>query len=80
MFLKVTLPIQAIGNRYEIPSSKRLLWAFLLGFAPFVPHSAKLRLRASPSAQDDAWKVVQRDFASDRRSPLPANGFMRLLL
>ena len=31
--LKVTLPAQAIGNRYEIPSSKRFL-AFLLGFAP----------------------------------------------
>ena len=32
--------------------------ASLLGFALFVPHSAKLRLRATPCAQDDTENVA----------------------
>ena len=36
--------------------------SFLLGFAPFVPHCAKLRRAAMPLAQDDALTILCTDF------------------
>ena len=36
--------------------------SFLLGFAPFVPHCAKLRRAAMPLAQDDALIILCTDF------------------
>ena len=36
--------------------------SFLLGFAPFVPHCAKLRRAALPLAQDDALFKLCTDF------------------